>query len=159
MNVFMKEAILEAYKAYKKGEVPVGCVIEKDGQIIARAHNEVETLQKSSAHAEMLALERANEILGVWRLDGCNLYVTLEPCTMCVGAIINARIQTIHIGARDAERGAVISKVPIIRDNTIPCKTDAILYDEPVCSYILSRFFRELRMGRIRKASDGLGEK
>lgn len=155
----MKEAILEAYKAYKKGEVPVGCVIEKDGQIIARAHNEVESLQKSSAHAEMLALERANEFLGAWRLDGCNLYVTLEPCTMCVGAIINARIQTIHIGARDAERGAVISKVPIILDNTIPCKTDAVLYDEQVCSYIMSRFFRELRRGRIQKASDRLGEK
>lgn len=141
----MKEALAEAYKAYKKGEVPVGAVIEKDGQIIARAHNLTEISKKAAAHAEMLAIEQANEALGAWRLEGCNIYVTLEPCTMCLGAIINARIDTIHVGARDAQRGAVLSKVPIIQDNIISCKTKAVIYDEKVCSYILSRFFRELR--------------
>ncbi len=153
MNTFMREALLEAYEAYKKGEVPVGCIIEKNGEIIARAHNLVEFRGKATAHAELLALELASEKLGTWRLDECNLYVTLEPCTMCLGAIINARIETIHVGARDTERGAVLSKVPILKDNIIPCKTKAIVYDDPVCSYILTRFFRELRNGRIAKAS------
>lgn len=157
MNPFIKEALLEAYKAYRKGEVPVGCVIEKDGVIIAKAHNLVEELQSPIAHAEILAIRQASEVLGVWRLENCNLYVTLEPCTMCMGAIINARIKTVHIGARDSERGAVISKVPILAENMISCKTDAVLYDEPLCSYILSRFFRELRQGGIQKAKDREG--
>lgn len=145
MNPFMKEALIEAYKAYQKGEVPVGAVIEKDGKIIARAHNLTETSKKATAHAEILAIERANEVLGAWRLENCNIYVTLEPCAMCLGAIINARIDTIHVGARDYERGTVLSRVPIIQDNMIRCKTKAIIYDEKICSYILSRFFRELR--------------
>ena len=141
----MKEALLEAYKAYKKGEVPVGAVIEKDGVIIARAHNLTETSKKATAHAEILAIEEANRVLGAWRLEDCNIYVTLEPCAMCLGAIINARIDTIHVGARDYERGTVLSRVPIIQENMIRCKTKAIIYDEKICSYILSRFFRELR--------------
>lgn len=141
----MKEALLEAYKAYQKGEVPVGAIIEKDGQIIARAHNLTETSKKVTAHAEILAIEEANRVLGAWRLEGCNIYVTLEPCAMCLGAIINARIDTIHVGARDQERGTVLSRVPIIQDNMIRCKTKAVIHDEKVCSYILSRFFRELR--------------
>lgn len=157
MDVFMKEAIYEAYKAYKKGEVPVGCIIEKDGEIVARAHNQVENLKRSTAHAEILALEEASRVLRSWRLEGCNLYVTLEPCIMCTGAIIASRIKTIHIGARDVERGGIISKVPILEENLIPCKTTAILYDEPICSYIISRFFREIRRGRIRKASSKEG--
>lgn len=141
----MKEALAEAYKAYRKNEVPVGAIIEKDGKIIARAHNLTETNKKATAHAEILAIEQANEALGSWRLEGCNLYVTLEPCAMCLGAIINARIDTIHVGARDEQRGTVLSKVPIIQDNMISCKTKAVIYDEKICSYILSRFFRELR--------------
>ena len=145
MNPYMKEALLEAYKAYKKGEVPVGAVIEKDGEIIARAHNLTETKQKATAHAEILAIEKASEVLGAWRLKGCNIYVTLEPCAMCTGAIINSRIDTVHVGARDPERGAVLSRIPIIKDNIITCQTKAVIYDEKVCSYILSRFFRELR--------------
>lgn len=145
MNPYMKEALLEAYKAYKKGEVPVGAVIEKDGEIIARAHNLTETNKKATAHAEILAIEKASEVLDAWRLEGCHIYVTLEPCTMCLGAIINSRIDTIHVGARDQARGAVLSKIPIIQDNIITCKTKAVIYDEKVCSYILSRFFRELR--------------
>lgn len=153
MNIFMREALIEAYQAYKKGEVPVGCVIEKDGIIIARGHNMVESLGRATAHAEILALEQANEQLGIWRLEDCNLYVTLEPCTMCLGAIIHARVKTIHIGARDLERGAVMSKIPILMNDLIPCKTEAVVYDNPVCSYILSRFFRELRRGRIPKAT------
>ena len=155
MNAFMREALLEAYKAYKKGEVPVGCIIEKDGEIIARAHNDVEHMGKATAHAEILALEQASEILGGWRLESCNLYVTLEPCMMCLGAIINARIKTIYIGARDKEKGAVLSKLPILQDDMIPCNARAVVYDDPVCSYILSRFFRELRRGRIPKAARG----
>lgn len=145
MNIFMKEALVEAYKAYRKDEVPVGCIIEKNGKIIARAHNLVETLQNATAHAEILAIQQANKTLGVWRLEDCNIYVTLEPCSMCLGAIINARIKTVHVGARDKERGTVLSKIPIIKDNLIPCKTNAIIYDYEICSYIMTRFFRKLR--------------
>ncbi len=145
MNPFMREALIEACKAYKKGEVPVGAVIEKDGAIIGRGHNLTEASKSATAHAEILAIKEANKALGAWRLEGCNIYVTLEPCTMCVGAIINARIDTIHVGARDKVRGAVLSHLPIIKDNIISCKTKAVVYDDEICSYILSRFFRELR--------------
>lgn len=151
MNPFLKEAFIEAVKAYQKGEVPVGCVIVKDGQIIGRGHNLVEAQNLATAHAEMIAIEKACKHLGAWRLIDCDLYVTLEPCTMCLGAIINARIRTIHVGARDMERGAVISKIPILEQDLIPSKTNAIVYDNPLCSYIMSRFFRELRKGRIPK--------
>lgn len=151
MNLFIKEALKEAVLAYKKGEVPVGAVIVKDNEIIARAHNLVEEYQNPLYHAEILAIEEASKKLGTWRLSDCDIYITLEPCTMCLGAIINARIKRIHIGARDFERGAVTSKLKILEDNLIPCKTDVIIYDEKLCSYIMSRFFRRLRNGKIKK--------
>ncbi len=153
MDRFMREALIEAYRAYQKGEVPVGCVIEHRGEIIARAHNLVEEWDLPTYHAEILAIEQACRRLGRWRLDDCNLYVTLEPCIMCLGAIMSARIPMIHIGTRDQERGAVISKIPILSEDLIPGNTQAVIYDDAVCSYILTRFFRELRRGRIRKAN------
>lgn len=151
MDLFIKEALREAVLAYKKGEVPVGAVIVKDNEIIARAHNLVEEYQNPLYHAEILAIEEASKKLGTWRLSDCEIYITLEPCTMCLGAIINSRIKRIHIGARDFERGAVTSKLKVLEDNLIPCKTDAIIYDEKLCSYIMSRFFRRLRNGKIKK--------
>ena len=114
MNLFLREALKEAVIAYKEGEVPVGAVIVKDFEIIAKAHNQVEKEQNPLYHAEILAIQEASEKLKSWRLNDCEIYVTLEPCTMCLGAIINSRISRIHIGARDFERGAVISKAPIL---------------------------------------------
>lgn len=154
MDFFLKEALKEAVKAYKEGEVPVGAVIVKDGKIISRAHNKVEKKQSCICHAEILAIEKASKKLGFWRLNECEIYVTLEPCIMCLGAIINSRIKTIHIGARDFDKGAVTSKLKILEDNLIPCKTNAIIYDEKLCSYILTRFFRRLRNGKIKKQSE-----
>ena len=151
MNLFLREALKEAVIAYKEGEVPVGAVIVKDFEIIAKAHNQVEKEQNPLYHAEILAIQEASEKLKSWRLNDCEIYVTLEPCTMCLGAIINSRISRIHIGARDFERGAVISKAPILQEDMIPCKTDAIIYDEKLCSYIMSRFFRRIRSGKIKK--------
>ncbi len=103
---FMLEAIKEAHKAYKKNEVPIGCVIVYNNKIIARAHNLKEKLNKTTAHAEILAISKANKKLKSWRLENCDLYVTLEPCPMCAGAIIQARIKNLYFGASDPKTGA-----------------------------------------------------
>jgi len=101
---FMKEALKEARKAYGKLEIPVGSVIVKDGKIIARAHNLKETKQSAIAHAEILAIQKANKKLNNWRLLDCDIYVTLEPCAMCMGAIISSRIKNIYIGTLDPKK-------------------------------------------------------
>ena len=103
---YMREALSLAREAAQEGEVPVGCVIVKDGEIIGRGRNRREELQRTSSHAEMDAIAQANERLRSWRLDGCALYVTLEPCPMCAGAIVNARIPRVYYGARDEAMGA-----------------------------------------------------
>ena len=103
----MKEAYKEAKKAYKKLEVPVGAVVVKDGKIIARAHNLRENKNSSLAHAEILCIEKACKKLNSWRLDGAEMYVTLEPCSMCAGAIIQSRIKNVYIGAKDSKNGCV----------------------------------------------------
>ena len=103
---FMKEALKEAKKAYEKLEVPVGAVIVKNGKIIARAHNLKETKKDTTKHAEILAIEKASKKLNAWRLLDCEMYITLEPCSMCAGAIINSRIKKIYIGALDEKTGA-----------------------------------------------------
>ncbi len=149
---FMKEALKEARKAYIKEEVPIGAVIVKDNKIIARAHNLRETKQEATAHAEILVIEKACRKLGAWRLKNCDLYVTLEPCTMCAGAIINARIKNLYIGAMDEKGGAVGSKINILKDiklnHEVEVETD-ILKEE--CSKILKDFFKELRKGEKYK--------
>ena len=101
---YMREALSLAREAAQEGEVPVGCVIVKDGEIIGRGRNRREELQRTSSHAEMEAIAQANERLRSWRLGGCTLYVTLEPCPMCAGAIVNARIPRVYYGARDEGR-------------------------------------------------------
>ena len=100
----MKEALKEAQKAYNKEEIPVGAVIVKDGKIIARAHNLRESKHSSIAHAEILAIEKANKKLGAWRLENTEMYITLEPCMMCMGAIINSRIKKIYVGTMDPKQ-------------------------------------------------------
>lgn len=146
---FMKEALKEAKRAYKKEEVPIGAVIVKDGKIIAKAHNLRETKRRACAHAEILAIEKACKKLNAWRLENCDMYITLEPCTMCAGAIINSRIRKIYIGAMDEKGGAVGSKINILKDiklnHSVEVET-GICKEE--CSKILKDFFKHLREGK-----------
>jgi len=148
---FMKEALKEAQKAYNKEEIPVGAVIVKDGKIIARAHNLRESKHSSIAHAEILAIEKANKKLGAWRLENTEMYITLEPCMMCMGAIINSRIKKIYVGTMDPKTGACESVINI-RDykfnHTVEIET-GILKEE--CEYILKSFFKMLRQKKRRK--------
>lgn len=113
---FMKEALKEAKKAYEKDEIPVGAVIVKDGVIIARAHNSREISKNAVAHAEILAIRKACKKLNAWRLLDCEMYVTLEPCPMCAGAIINSRISKVYIGTDDEKTGAAGSKLDLFQD-------------------------------------------
>lgn len=143
---FMKEALKEAKKAYDKLEVPVGCVIVKDGKIISRAHNLKETKFDTTKHAEILAIQKASKKLKSWRLIDCEMYVTLEPCTMCAGAIIHSRIKKVYIGAMDEKTGAVGSVLNLFEDykfNHKPEVEKGILKED--CESLLKQFFKELR--------------
>lgn len=145
-NKFMKDALKEAQKAYEKLEVPVGCVIVKDGKIIARAHNQKETKLDTTKHAEILAIQKASKKLESWRLIDCEMYVTLEPCSMCAGAIINSRIKKVYIGALDEKTGAAGSVLNLFEDYTFNHKVEiekGIMQQE--CEEILKNFFKELR--------------
>ncbi len=144
---FMREALKEALNSYKINEVPIGCVIVKDGKIIARAHNNREKNKDPLGHAELLAIRKAAEHLGGWRLVGCDMYVTLEPCIMCSGAIMDSRIERLYIGAMDTKRGCVSSYFPILKDRMIPHNVN-YEYVNTVSSYIIKRFFRNLRKYR-----------
>lgn len=142
---FMKEAINQARIAFDLGEVPVGAVIVKDGQVISVGHNLREQKQNAISHAEMEAINSACEKLGSWRLDGCEMYVTLEPCPMCTGAIINARIKTVVFGAFDKNMGCMDSIVNLC-DYPFNHKVEVyagICEDE--CQQILQEFFKKLR--------------
>ena len=143
---YMKQALKEAQKAYEKLEVPVGAVIVKDGKIIARAHNQKETKLDTTKHAEILAIQKASKKLESWRLIDCEMYVTLEPCSMCAGAIINSRIKKVHIGASDEKTGAAGSVLNLFEDYTFNHKVEiekGIMQKE--CEEILKKFFKELR--------------
>ena len=143
---FMKEALKEAIKAYKKEEVPVGAVIVKNGEIIEKAHNLKETKKNAICHAEILAIKKASKKLDAWRLEDCEMYVTLEPCSMCAGALIQSRIKKIYIGTMDYKTGACGSVFNLFEDYTfnhkVECET-GILKEE--CEKILQDFFKELR--------------
>ena len=143
---YMKQALKEAKKAYKKLEVPVGAVIVKDGKIIARAHNQKETKTDTTKHAEILAIQKASKKLESWRLIDCEMYVTLEPCSMCAGAIINSRIKKVYIGAMDEKTGAVGSVLNLFEDYTFNHKVEAETgVMEKECQETLTKFFKELR--------------
>lgn len=142
---FMYEALKEAKVAAKEGEVPVGAVIVRNGEIISKAHNMREQKQNALSHAEIEAINIACEKLGSWRLDDCELYVTLEPCPMCTGAIINARIKTVVFGAFDKTAGCMDSVINLC-DYPLGHKPEiyaGICEDE--CSEILKKFFNKLR--------------
>lgn len=144
-NNYMDLAIEEARKAAYIGEVPVGAVIVKQGVIIAKAHNQKETLNSPTAHAEILAIEEACRKLGNWRLSGCELYVTLEPCPMCAGAILQSRIAKLHIGIIDETTGACGSVINVVQHPNLNHFLDVKWYNDERCSNILSKFFRNRR--------------
>ena len=147
---YMKQALKEAEKAYKKLEVPVGAIIVKDEKIIARAHNQKETKTDTTKHAEILAIQKASKKLKSWRLIDCEMYVTLEPCSMCAGAMINSRIKKVYIGAKDEKTGAVGSVLNLFNDYTFNHKVEVETgIMEKECQEILKQFFKELR--KIKK--------
>ena len=143
---FMREALKEAEAAFDLGEVPVGCVIVRGGEIIARGHNLTETLKDPTVHSEMNALREAAEKLGGWRLPGCSAYVTCEPCAMCAGAMVWARIEELYIGASDPKAGACGSVLNVAENKALNHQIRierGILEEE--CGGILKDFFRKLR--------------
>lgn len=144
-EMFMREAIQEAKLAWTEGEVPIGCVVVKGGEIVGRGHNRREEDKNALAHAEIEAINEACQTLGGWRLWQCDLYVTLEPCPMCAGAIINSRIQTVYYGADDAKAGSCGSVINLFEYpyNHKPKVVRGLLKVE--CSSLLTQFFRELR--------------
>ena len=147
---FMKEALKEAKKAYEKLEIPVGAVIVKEGKIIARAHNLKESKHDTTKHAEILAIQKASKKLESWRLIDCDMYVTLEPCSMCAGALINARIRKLYIGTLDEKTGACGSVLNLFEDYKFNHKVEVekgIMQKE--CEEILKSFFKDLR--KIKK--------
>jgi len=148
---YMKEALRQAKKAYKMGESPIGCVIVYEGRIIARGYNRRNTDKSTLSHAEILAIKKAARVVGDWRLEGCTMYVTLEPCQMCAGAIVQARIDRVVMGCRNAKAGcagSVINLLQMEQFNHQVELTEGVLKEE--CSALMSGFFRELRE-RLKK--------
>ncbi len=148
-DYFMGEALRQAAKACEQGEVPVGAVIVRDGRIIARAHNQVETLKDATAHAEMLALTQAENAVGDWRLTDCTLYVTKEPCPMCAGAVVHTRLARVVFGASDPKSGAAGGALNLLQFPTLNhrCEiTPGVRLEE--CRALLKSFFAEQRMAK-----------
>lgn len=143
---FMKEAIKQAKKAYDKEEIPVGAVIVKDGKIIARGYNKKEEKKDTTQHAEIIAIQKASRKIGAWRLQDCEMYVTLEPCAMCTGALIQARLKRVYIGTMDPKTGACGSVLNLLEDYKFNHKVEVetnIMQKE--CEKILKDFFKYLR--------------
>ena len=142
----MTLALKEANKAREIDEVPIGCVIVKDNKVIARGHNLRESKQDPTLHAEMVAIRKASKKLKSWRLDGCDIYVTIEPCIMCSGAIIQSRIKTVIYGAPDLKGGGLGSSINVLDANGInhrPEVISGVMKDE--CAEIISNYFKEKR--------------
>lgn len=149
---YMQKAVMQAKKAYNKFEVPVGAIIVKDGKIIASAYNQKETKFDTTKHAEILAIQKASKKLKSWRLIDCEMYVTLEPCPMCAGAIIQSRIKKVYYGVSDEKTGAVGSKLNLFKDFKFNHKVEfenSILKDE--CQNLLQDFFKELRAKKLKE--------
>ena len=149
---FMQDAIRQAVKAYEADEVPVGAVVVREGAVIARAWNQVELLKDATAHAEMIALTAAEAAVGDWRLTGCTLYVTKEPCPMCAGALVHCRVDRVVFGADDPKGGAAGGAMNLLQFPTLnhACDiTSGVM--EPDCRSLLQTFFKEKR-----KPSNGI---
>lgn len=149
---FMKEALRQARKAYGLEEVPIGCVIIYEGKIIARGYNRRNTDKNTLAHAELNAIRKASRKLGDWRLDGCTMYVTLEPCQMCAGAIVQSRMKRVVMGCRNPKAGCAGSILNLLQ---VPEFNHQVEIEEGVlgtqCSEMLREFFRELRKNKEKK--------
>ena len=143
---FMKQAVKQAKKAYDKLETPIGCVIVHEDKIIARGYNKRNMKKNSLAHAEILAINKASKVLGDWRLEDCTMYVTLEPCPMCAGAIVQARIPRVVIGSMNPKAGCAGSVLNLLQQDGLNHQveiTKGVLAEE--CSGLMTSFFRELR--------------
>jgi tRNA(adenine34) deaminase len=146
VEVFMREALSEAAKAAEAGEIPIGAVVEKDGHIIGRGRNRTETEKDPTAHAEIEAIKQAAKTLGGWRLTGCRMYVTAEPCAMCAGALVLARAEKVYIGALNPKGGACVSLRGLLCDERLNHSVESetgVLRDE--CEHMLKEFFARLR--------------
>lgn len=152
----MKEAIRQAKKAGKLDEVPIGCVIVRDGKIIARGYNRRNTEKSTLAHAEIQAIRKASKMIGDWRLEDCTMYITLEPCQMCAGAIVQARIPRVVIGSRNPKAGCAGSILDLLH---VPAFNHQVELEEGVlqeeCSEMLTSFFRELRKKKKQASEKG----
>lgn len=149
---YMKEALVQAKKAATIDEVPIGCVIVYEGKIIARGYNKRNKEKNTLSHAEMNAIRKASKYLGDWRLEGCTMYITLEPCPMCAGAIVQARVDRVVIGSMNAKAGCAGSVLNVLQEKRFNHQveiTKDVLHDE--CSSMLSGFFRELRERRKKE--------
>ncbi|NCB93085.1 MAG: nucleoside deaminase [Clostridia bacterium] len=149
---YMKEAIRQAKKAYALREVPIGCVIVYEDKIIARGYNRRNTDKNTISHAEMNAIRKASKKLGDWRLEGCTMYITLEPCQMCSGAIVQARVSRVVIGSMNAKAGCAGSVLNLLEMEEFNHQVEVTrgVMDEE-CSQMLSEFFRELRKEKKKK--------
>lgn len=148
-EIYMKEALRQARKAWKLREVPIGCVIVREEKIIARGYNRRNTDKNTLAHAELLAIRKASRVTGDWRLEDCTMYITLEPCQMCAGAIVQARIPRVVIGSRNPKAGcagSILNLLNIPQFNHQVELTEGVLEEE--CSMMMTDFFRELRESR-----------
>ena len=151
-NKFMKSAIKQAQKALIKDEVPIGAVIVLGDRVIAKAHNQIEKSQIATRHAEIIAIEKACKKLKSWRLDGAEMYITLEPCPMCAGAIVNARIKKVIFGAYETKSGSAKSKFDILENSGLNHKTEflgGVMEDD--CARLLKNYFKEKRKGEKYK--------
>jgi len=155
---YMRLAIEEAKKAEKIGEVPIGAIIVKDGEVIARAHNWRETMQRAVAHAEVLVIDQACQRIGSWRLEDMTLYVTLEPCAMCAGAIVLSRVKRVVFGASDPKGGCAGTLMNLLQEERFNHQTEVVsgvLQEE--CGQMLSEFFRQLRLKK-KQRNEKVGE-
>lgn len=146
----MREALKEAEKAFDMGEVPIGCVVVKDGHIIGRGFNRTEFEKDPTAHAEILAIREAAKFLGGWRLSGAEVYVTCEPCAMCAGAMVWARVQKVVFGTKDSKGGAAGSVMNVLQEDGFNHQVEiesGVLEEE--CKAILQKFFREIRRRKV----------
>ncbi len=151
-DLFMQEAIKEALKAQQLGEVPIGAVIVHRDQVIGRGHNLRETKQDPLAHAEMIAIKEASQQLNSWRLNECELYVTLEPCPMCAGAIIQARVERLIFATEDPKAGCAGTLLNLLNEDRFNHQTEVISgVRREECSLLLTRFFQNLRQQKKLK--------
>ena len=156
-QLYMEEAFVEAHKAAALGEVPIGAVVVHQGEIIGRGHNLRETSQDATSHAEVIAIQAACDAIGSWRLEECQLFVTLEPCPMCSGAIILSRLEEVYYGATDPKAGAAGSLLNLLADerfNHQPYLEAGVL--APAASELLASFFRDLRAMKKQRKKEGI---